>query len=138
MFCDLRMSFGLAYCICLRREFATYGEDELLFLGDSLADSSWVGFRAGEEFTGGGANVGQFLGLGSRLVCGEASEAAGAEATAVDMAGSSEIVDADISSVRISGSFCSFFLLLVPKSGRPPEASRAIMRQAWTGGDDRP
>jgi hypothetical protein len=44
--------------------------------------------RGGEEFTGapgGGASVGQFFGLGSRVVCGEDNGAAVADATAVDM-----------------------------------------------------
>lgn len=44
--------------------------------------------RGGEEFTGapgGGAGVGQFFGLGSRVVCGEDNGAAVADATAVDM-----------------------------------------------------
>lgn len=43
--------------------------------------------RDGEEFAGagGGAKVGQFLGLGSRVVCGEDNGAAVAGATAVDM-----------------------------------------------------
>jgi hypothetical protein len=44
--------------------------------------------REGEEFAGppvGGANVGQFFGLGSRVVCGEDNGAAVADATAVDM-----------------------------------------------------
>ena len=41
----------------------------------------------GEEFAGadGGGKVGQFLGLGSRVVCGEDNGAAVADATAVDM-----------------------------------------------------
>jgi hypothetical protein len=44
--------------------------------------------REGEEFAGtpaGGAKVGQFFGLGSRVVCGEDNGAAVADATAVDM-----------------------------------------------------
>jgi hypothetical protein len=43
--------------------------------------------RGGEEFAGalGGARVGKFLGLGSRVVCGEDKGAAVADATAVDM-----------------------------------------------------
>lgn len=44
--------------------------------------------REGEEFAGaagGGAKVGQFFGLGSRVVCGEDNGAAVAGATAVDM-----------------------------------------------------
>lgn len=41
----------------------------------------------GEEFAGadGGGKDGQFLGLGSRVVCGEDNGAAVADATAVDM-----------------------------------------------------
>jgi hypothetical protein len=44
--------------------------------------------RDGEEFAGiptGGAKVGQFFGLGSRVVCGEDNGAAVADATAVEM-----------------------------------------------------
>lgn len=43
--------------------------------------------RGGEEFAGapGGARVGKFFGLGSRVVCGEDNGAAVADATAVDM-----------------------------------------------------
>jgi hypothetical protein len=47
-----------------------------------------VDMRDGEEFAGiptGGAKVGQFFGLGSRVVCGEDNVAAVADATAVDM-----------------------------------------------------
>jgi len=55
-----------------------------------LARPSWevVDMRDGEEFAGmptGGAKVGQFFGLGSRVVCGEDNGAAVADATAVDM-----------------------------------------------------
>lgn len=44
--------------------------------------------RGGEEFAGapgGGARVGRFCGLGSRVVCGEDNGATVAGATAVDM-----------------------------------------------------
>lgn len=44
--------------------------------------------RDDEEFAGiptGGAKIGQFFGLGSRVVCGEDNGAAVAEAMAVDM-----------------------------------------------------
>lgn len=48
-----------------------------------------VDSRDGEEFAapggGGGAKVGQFFGLGSRVTCGEDRDAAVAGATAVDM-----------------------------------------------------
>lgn len=68
----------------------TYGDDGSLFWGERFAaDPSCevVDIRDGEEFAGagGGAKVGQFLGLGSRVVCGEDNGAAVAGATAVDM-----------------------------------------------------
>lgn len=61
-----------------------------MFPGEPCAGTSWTeGIRGGdEEFAGapdGGGKVGQFLGLGSRVVCGEDMGAAVADATAVDM-----------------------------------------------------
>lgn len=73
---------------------ATYGEDGLLFSGEPFAagpSCEVVDMREGDEFEfagppGGGAKVGQFFGLGSRVVvCGEDKGAAVAGATAVDM-----------------------------------------------------
>lgn len=68
----------------------TYGDDGSLFSGVPPARPSWevVDMRDDEEFAGiptGGAKVGQFFGLGSRVVCGEDNGAAAADATAVDM-----------------------------------------------------
>lgn len=71
--------------------YPTYGEAGSLFSGVPLRGASCevVDSRDGEEFAapggGGGAKVGQFFGLGSRVTCGEDRDAAVAGATAVDM-----------------------------------------------------
>lgn len=72
-----------------RGQKQTYGDDGLRS-GVPLVGPSWevVDMREGEEFAGppvGGAKVGQFFGLGSRVVCGEDNGAAVTDATAVDM-----------------------------------------------------
>lgn len=65
------------------------GDEGSLFSGVPLEAPSCelIDMREGEEFAGagGGAKVGQFFGLGSRVVCDEDNGAA-AGATAVDMA----------------------------------------------------
>jgi hypothetical protein len=59
--------------------------------------------RGGEEFAGapGGARVGKFFGLGSRVVCGEDNGAAVADATAVDM-----VLPTSEKGVRACGGTC--------------------------------
>ena len=73
--------------------WSTYGEAGSLFSGVALRagpSCELVDIREGEEIAavgwgGGGASVGQFFGLGSRVTCGEDKGAAVAGATAVDM-----------------------------------------------------
>lgn len=83
-----------AFCLEVSHEQATYGEDGFLSSGEFFAagpSCEVVDMREGDEFEfagapGGGPKVGQFFGLGSRVVvCGEDNGAAVAGATAVDM-----------------------------------------------------
>ena len=87
--CELRTHQSLVDC-CISSHTATgptYGDDWSLLPGEPWGGASWVEDIRGEEFAGadGGGKVGQFLGLGSRVVCGEDNGAAVADATAVDM-----------------------------------------------------
>lgn len=81
-----------AFSSGLSHKQTTYGDDGFLFSGEAFAAGSSceaVDIREGEEFAGapgGGAKLGQFFGLGLRVVvCGEDNGAAVAGATAVDM-----------------------------------------------------